>query len=111
MTLFRGQTVSAGHFLQPTAKAIGHRVISLPPLLSVWVGNPHRVFNAVLIDLNRLHLPFSRPSLGARGWASFIRMALCVRMVEIYCYCCRRCSSSRGLLLIFECPGARRLVP
>lgn len=29
MTLFTGQTVNAGHFLQPTTIAMGHRVISL----------------------------------------------------------------------------------
>ena len=31
MTPFKGQTENAGHFLQPTAKAIGHNVMSLLP--------------------------------------------------------------------------------
>jgi hypothetical protein len=29
MTPFKGQTEKAGHFLQPTTRAIGHRVIAL----------------------------------------------------------------------------------
>ncbi len=29
MTPFKGQAENAGHFLQPTTKAIGHRVIAL----------------------------------------------------------------------------------
>ena len=31
MTPFRGQTENAGHFLQPTTIAIGHKIISLLP--------------------------------------------------------------------------------
>src|SRR5260221_465459 len=40
MTLFRGQTENAGHFLQPTAKAIGHSVIL--DSSSVWPYAPLR---------------------------------------------------------------------
>ena len=39
----------------------------------------------------------------------FLRMAPCVRMVEL-CYCCCRCCSSRTLLPIFECRQARGMV-
>lgn len=38
MTLFTGQTENAGHFLQPTTIAIGHKVISFLPywLCALW---------------------------------------------------------------------------
>jgi hypothetical protein len=38
MTPFKGQTENAGHFLQPTAKAIGHNVMSLLPFVCVRCG-------------------------------------------------------------------------
>src|SRR5437870_13767684 len=31
MTVFSGQTAKAGHFVQPTATAMGHRVMSILP--------------------------------------------------------------------------------
>jgi hypothetical protein len=39
MTPFRGQTVNAGHFLQPTTNAIGHSVILDSSVFSARRGN------------------------------------------------------------------------
>ncbi len=42
MKPFKGQTENAGHFLQPAIKAIGHKVIVLPPSLAVFVHKAER---------------------------------------------------------------------
>src|SRR5256885_238738 len=42
MTLFSGQMVKTGHFLQPTARAMGQRVISLLRLVRVCAAGKSR---------------------------------------------------------------------
>jgi hypothetical protein len=41
MTPFKGQTENAGHFLQPTARAIGHNVIWFLPFSVLGCGRSY----------------------------------------------------------------------
>ncbi|MDH5537444.1 MAG: hypothetical protein OEZ08_17980 [Betaproteobacteria bacterium] len=59
MTAFKGQTENARHFLQPTANAMGHRVIFLPSFRGT-TRFPHRVgaFNQSLAHCRSRHRQF-----------------------------------------------------
>src|SRR5260221_10145846 len=71
MTPFRGHTANAGHFLQPTAIATGHRVISRLLLKAVYRHNCGVRFTGVLrpASLLRHRLLAERPGAAIMGRA------------------------------------------
>src|SRR5258706_3995001 len=74
MTPFRGQTENAGHFLQPTAKAIGHSVIL--DSSSVWPYAPLRDTRSPKLREKFPQSPFIHRAAAAPVSSGFVLKAM-----------------------------------
>ncbi len=77
MTPFRGQTENAGHFMQPTARAIGHSVISLLLLTVCAAGRSPLALSLPVLGAGRTELTGGGSSAGIGSLDGTIRNQGC----------------------------------